>query len=167
MGRIVARTCSERRSALNGAQTPARFAQGSMAYRLFYIGVAPRYCKRDMANDPPSEWNGATVRKWLDSRVTASRSDQAAAERAGYSQQDDCDKATAEEMVCTLLTAKVATDSQKTFSNDLRALLDRDDYVWRGVYDDIRFDRHVRSYLRKLIKMTKTNEGFDKTARYQ
>lgn len=113
-----------------------------------------------------TEWDGAMVRKWLESRVVASRSDQVVSQRAGWSQQDDCDKATAEEMVCTLLLGKTSTD-QKAFAEGLRALLDHDEYVWRGVYDDTRFDRHVRSYLRKLVKMTKTNDGFGKTGRYQ
>jgi hypothetical protein len=113
-----------------------------------------------------TEWNGETVRIWLESRIVAARADQVAAERAGRGQQDDCDKATAEEMACTLLK-KVPTEDRTVFAAGLRALLDRDDYVWRGVYDDARFDRHVRSYLRKLVTMTKTNVGFDKTKRYQ
>jgi hypothetical protein len=32
---------------------------------------------------------------------------------------------------------------------------------------DARFERHVRGYLRRLAKMTKANEGFEKTLRYQ
>ncbi|MEG3086819.1 hypothetical protein [Sphingomonas sp. PB4P5] len=120
-----------------------------------------------MADTVTTEWNGAAVRKWLESRILAARSDQVAAERAGWGQQDECDKSTAEEMVCTLLTAKSSTDDQKAFADDLRALLDRDEYVWRGVFDDVRFERHVRTYIRKLIRMTKTNAGFDRTGRYQ
>jgi hypothetical protein len=120
-----------------------------------------------MTDKNSTEWNGANVRKWLESRVVASRSDQVAAERAGWGQQDDCDKSSAEEMVCTIFQGQGSTDDQKAFSADLRALLDRDEYVWRGVYDDTRFDRHVRSYIRKLIRMTKTNDGFEKTRRYQ
>jgi hypothetical protein len=112
-------------------------------------------------------WNGAIVRKWLEARIAASQSAQVAAQRGGYREQDDCDKATAEEMVCTILQGKNATDDPTAFTAELRALLDRDDYIWRGVYDDTRFDRHVRTYLRKLIKMTKTNEGFEKTGRFQ
>lgn len=113
------------------------------------------------------QWNQANVRKWLESRIVASRSDQVEAERAGWSRHDDCDKAAAEEMICALLLAKNATADQKAFADALRALLERDEYVYRGVYDDTWFDRHVRSYLRKLAKMAKTNEGFDKTGRYQ
>jgi len=120
-----------------------------------------------MATEPSKQWDGETVRKWLECRVIAARADQAAAERSGRSGQDDCDKATAEEMVCSLLKGKAATDHQSAFQDELKSLLDRDEYVGRGVYDDTRFDRHVRSYLRKLIKMTKTNTGFENTARYQ
>ena len=120
-----------------------------------------------MATEPSKSWNGETVRKWLECRVVSARADQAVAERSGRSGQDDCDKATAEEMVCALLMGKAAANLQSTFHDELKRLLDRDEYVFRGVYDDTRFDRHVRTYLRKLIKMTKTNAGFENTARYQ
>lgn len=120
-----------------------------------------------MADKALTAWNGAAVRTWLESRVVASRADQVAAERAGYRQQDDCDKAAAEEMVCAGLLRRTNMDDQAAFAADLRALLDRDEYIWRGVYDDTRFDRHVRAYVRKLIKMTKTNEGFDRLGRFQ
>jgi chromosome condensin MukBEF complex kleisin-like MukF subunit len=90
-----------------------------------------------------------------------------AAERGGYERQDDCDKAAAEEMVCRTLRDKKSMGSQTSFTEDLRALLDRDDYIWSGVYNDTRFDRHVRTYIRKLIKMTKTNQGFGNRLRYQ
>lgn len=33
--------------------------------------------------------------------------------------------------------------------------------------DDVRFRRHVRGQLRKMAKMTKANEGFDKMLRFQ
>lgn len=113
--------------------------------------------------DVTKEWDGAAVRTWLESRIAASRADQVAAERYGRERQDDCDKAAAEEMVC----GAVKSETQAAFLTALKALLERDDYIWRGVYNDDRFDRHVRTYLRKLIKMAKTNEGFEKTARYQ
>lgn len=113
------------------------------------------------------EWDGAAVRKWLESRVVAARSDQVAAERGGRDRQDDCDKATAEEMVCSLLKGSQSVDAMESFSAGLRSLLDRDDYIWRGVYDDARFDRHVRTYIKKLARMTKTNDGFGNTAHYQ
>lgn len=120
-----------------------------------------------MTDKVPTAWNGAIVRTWLERRVAASRLDQAVAQRGDRSQQDDCDKATAEEIVCTMLLGKQSTDDQKAFAADLRALLDRNDYPARGVYDDVRFDRHVRGYIRKLARMTKTNDGFEKTGRYQ
>lgn len=112
-------------------------------------------------------WNAATVRKWLEARVTAARSDQVRAERAGWSHRDDCDKATAEEMVCTLVQRKNAPETQESLSGALRLLLDTDDYVWRGVYDDMRFDRHVRAFAKKLVKMVKLNQGFENIAHYQ
>ncbi|CAN5323551.1 hypothetical protein BH10PSE15_BH10PSE15_15880 [soil metagenome] len=113
-----------------------------------------------------TEWNGATVRTWLEHRIVAARSDQVRAERGGYQLHDDCDKAAAEEMVCTLVKGPPA-DTQAGFAAALRALLDRDDFIWRGVYNDTRFDRHVRSYVRKLAKMAKTNTGFGNTTHYQ
>lgn len=120
-----------------------------------------------MADKIATEWNGTNVRKWLESRVAASRLDQVAAERAGWGQHDDCDKATAEEIICTTLLSKRSTDDREAFAQDLRALLDQDEHLWRGVYDDTKFDRHVRPHVRKLVRMTKTNEGFEKTGRHQ
>jgi len=117
--------------------------------------------------EPSKEWESAIVRKWLESRIVAARADQVAAERYGRGQQDDCDKASAEEMVCTLLQRQAAADTQTGFSDALKGLLDRDDYVWRGVYDDARFDRHVTTYIRKLLKMTKANAGFGNITHYQ
>ena len=113
------------------------------------------------------QWDGAAVGTWLEKRIAAARADQVAAERGGYRQQDDCDKAAAEEMVCAFLTGKGAAGTQATFAGELKALLDRDQYVWRGVYDDSRFDRHVRTYIRKLLKMARDNAGFEHTRRYQ
>lgn len=112
-------------------------------------------------------WNEVDVRTWLTSRIAAARADQVAAERGGRDRQDDCDVASAEEMVCTLLLAGAATSSQASFTAALDALLERDEYIWRGVYDDRRFDRHVRSAIRKIRKMAKTNTGFDRLLRYQ
>jgi hypothetical protein len=120
-----------------------------------------------MAGDVAKTWDGVVVQKWLESRVVAARAGQAAAERNGRSHQDDCDKATAEEMVCSLLKRDKTTSGPEAFLEELRVLLDRDDYVWRGVYDDVRFDRHVRSFIKKLIKMAKANDGFANTAHYQ
>lgn len=113
------------------------------------------------------DWDGATVRTWLGARVEAARVDQVTAERGGRERQDDCDKAAAEEMVCAALTGEQATASQAAFVARLKDLMDRDSFIWRGVYDDDRFDRHVRSYIRKLTRMAKTNEGFANLRRYQ
>lgn len=112
-------------------------------------------------------WDEAAVRRWLASRVVAARSDQVAAERGGRGQQDDCDKAAAEEMICTQIAAGHAADSAAAFMQALRSLQDRSVFVWRGVYDDARFDRHARTQIRKLLKMAKTNAGFDNVLHYQ
>ena len=112
-------------------------------------------------------WDGAAVRAWLESRVAAARANQVAAERRGRDGQDDCDAAAAEEMVCTLLKGGDVADAQRTFVDELKAMLDRDDYVWRGVYDDRRFDRHVRAYVRKLARMAKANGSFGNLRLYQ
>lgn len=111
-------------------------------------------------------WDAAAVQTWLDSRIVAARADQVAAERKGYDGHDDCDIAAAEEMICTLLKGKAAA-GQPAFIEALNGLLDREGFIWRGVYDDRRFDRHARSAIRKLLKMTKTNTGFDRLGRYQ
>lgn len=120
-----------------------------------------------MAVGTAREWDGAIVRRWLESRVVAARTDQVAAERGGRERQDDCDKATAEEMVCSLVAASKGDLGQASLLESLRALLERDEYVWRGVYDDARFDRHVRSFIKKLVRMVKSNDGFEKIAHYQ
>jgi hypothetical protein len=117
--------------------------------------------------DPAKGWDGDAVRRWLDSRIVAARADQVTAERYGRERQDDCDKAAAEEMVCAAVRSETATNTAAALGEALRALLDRDLYVWRGVYNDDRFDRHVRSYIRKLGRMAKTNDGFENVKRYQ
>ena len=118
-------------------------------------------------SEAPKPWDGAVVRTWLERRVLAARADQAAAERSGWGHRDDCDKAAAEEMICAAVKGDAVTDDQSAFSQALKALLDRDEYMWRGVYDDVRFERHVKSYIRKLMKMAKTNTGFGNSLRYQ
>lgn len=120
-----------------------------------------------MTGAPAKAWDGAAVRTWLASRIVAARSDQAVAERAGRGARDDCDKASAEEMVCSLVKSEKITATQDGFARELGALLDRDGYSWRGVHDDARFDRHVGSFVKKLIRMTKANVGFDNTGHYQ
>ncbi|UAK23212.1 hypothetical protein [Sphingomonas nostoxanthinifaciens] len=118
-------------------------------------------------SDPEKPWDGAAVRTWLESRIAAARADQVAAERYGRERQDDCDKAAAEELVCTAVRNERVTAQQDMLVQELKGLLDRDDYVWRGVYNDDRFDRHVRTYIRKLMKSAKANEGFANIKRYQ
>jgi hypothetical protein len=120
-----------------------------------------------MTDKAPQDWNGIIVGNWLESRISSARADQILAERKGYDGQDDCDAAAAEEMVCASVKNPSSTDNQGAFLADLKALLDRNDYVWRGVYNDTRFDRHVRAYVRKLTKMAKANAGFERTGRYQ
>jgi hypothetical protein len=112
-------------------------------------------------------WDGEQVRKWLERRFEASRLDQAAADRRGYEAQDDYDKAAAEEWVCRALKGAECTNDQAALAGRLKALIGQDEYQATGIYDDARFERHVRGHLRKLAKMTKANEGFGKTLRYQ
>ena len=117
--------------------------------------------------NPPKPWDGALVRKWLERRFEASRLDQAAADRRGYEARDDFDKAAAEEWACRALKDADSTDDQATFATHLKALIGQDEYQATSTYDDIRFERHVRTYLRKVAKMAKANEGFEKTLRHQ
>lgn len=112
-------------------------------------------------------WNSELVRRWLDSRFEAARLDQAAADRRGYEAQDDYDKAAAEEWVCRILKTNGRTDDQAAFAAQLKELLAQDEYHITGIHDDRRFDRYVRANLRKLARMTKANDGFANTLRYQ
>lgn len=118
-------------------------------------------------SDTPKAWDGAQVRKWLERRLEAAKLDQAAADRRGYEAQDDYDMAAAEEWVCRSLKAADCTDDQAAFAARIKELIAREDYPATGVNDDRRFERHVRGQLRKLAKMTKANEGFEKMLRYQ
>jgi hypothetical protein len=118
-------------------------------------------------SSPPKAWDGVRVRKWLERRLEASKLDQAAADRRGYEARDDYDKAAAEEWVCRALKAADCTNEQAAFGERLKELIGQDDYQATGNYDDTRFERHVRGQLRKLARMTKANEGFEKTLRYQ
>lgn len=117
--------------------------------------------------DMPKAWDAALVRNWLARRHAAARIDQAAADRRGYDARDDFDKAAAEEWVCRALKDDDSTGDQAAFAARIKGLIARDDYPATGLYDDDRFERHVRAYLRKLAKMTKANEGFDKTLHHQ
>jgi len=118
-------------------------------------------------NDPSKIWDGERIRTWLERRFEASKLDQAAADRRGYEAQDEYDKAAAEEWVCRALKAAQSTNEQTAFAKHIKELVDQEDYRATGIYDDARFQRHVRGHLRKLAKMTKANEGFEKTLRYQ
>ena len=115
----------------------------------------------------PSSWNGALVRTWLDSRVGSSRLDQAAADRRGYEARDDYDKAAAEEWVCRALLAGDWAATRAGFAGRIKALVAEDEYRATGIHDDDRFERHVRTMLKKVAKMVKANEGFGNTSRYQ
>lgn len=116
---------------------------------------------------PPKPWDAALVRNWLERRQAASRLDQAAADRRGYDARDDYDKAAAEEWACAALKNADCTNDQAAFAARVKELIGRDEYPATGLYDDVRFERHVRTYLRKLAKMTKANDGFDKTLHHQ
>ena len=115
----------------------------------------------------PKAWDGDQVRTWLAHRLEAARLEQAAADRRGYDARDEYDKAAAEEWVCRALRTAACTDDQAALALRLKALIGQDDYQATGVHDDVRFERHVRGHLRHLAKMTKANEGFAKTLRYQ
>lgn len=118
-------------------------------------------------SDHASEWNGEIVRAWLESRLRASLADQDAADRYGREREDDYDKAAAEEWVCRTVKGSDATNDQARFGELLKGLLDADDFYRIGVRNEKRFEREVRAYLRKLMKMTKTNSGFGNMSRYQ
>jgi hypothetical protein len=120
-----------------------------------------------MMSDSPKAWDSELVRKWLESRFQAARLDQAAADKRGYEARDDYDKAAAEEWVCRTLKAAKCTDDQAAFAERLKALIGQDEYPVTGIYDDRRFERYVRTNLRKLAKMAKANDGFENRWRYQ
>ena len=117
--------------------------------------------------DPSKAWDGELVRKWLESRFASSRLDQAVADKRGYAAQEDYDKAAGEEWVCRTLKAAECTNDQAAFAKRLKELLDQDEYPATGIYDDRKFERSVRTNLRKLVKMTKANDGFENLSRYQ
>lgn len=118
-------------------------------------------------SNPPKAWDPELVRKWLERRFAASKLDQAAADRRGYEARDDYDKAAAEEWVCRRLKDEECTNEQAAFAKRLKELISDAAYQATGIYDDARFERHVRNHLRKLARMAKANEGFEKTLRYQ
>jgi hypothetical protein len=118
-------------------------------------------------SNPAKAWDGEQVRTWLERRFGASKLDQAAADRRGYEARDEYDKAAAEEWVCRALKTADCTNEQAAFAARLKDLIGQDNYPATGIHDDTRFERHVRGQLRALAKMTKANEGFEKTRRYQ
>ena len=120
-----------------------------------------------MTGDTAKAWDGELVRRWLGSRLEAARLDQSAADRRGYGAQDDYDKAAAEEWVCRTLKSDGRTRDQAAFAEHLKELLAQEEYRVTGIHDDVRFERYVRANLRKLAKMTKANDGFANTLRYQ
>ncbi len=117
--------------------------------------------------DQQKPWDGETVRRWLTRRHEATRLDQAAADRRGYEARDDYDKAAAEEWACRALKDADCLDDQAALGARIKTLIAQDEYAATGLHDDDRFERHVRTYLRRLAKMTKANEGFEKTLRHQ
>jgi hypothetical protein len=117
--------------------------------------------------NPSKPWDGELVRKWLERRLEVSRLDQAAADRRGCEAGDDYDKAAAEEWACRALKGADCTNDQGAFAKRLKELIGQDAYQATSIYDDVRFERHVRTHLRKLAKMTKANEGFEKMLRHQ
>ncbi len=117
--------------------------------------------------DVGKPWDGDLVRAWLDSRVAAARLEQAAADKRGYTAQDDYDTAAGEEWVCRALLKADRAGDQADFAAHLKQLIAQDDYSVTGIYDDRRFERAVRANLRKIAKMTKANDGFANRLRYQ
>ncbi|WP_294322293.1 hypothetical protein [uncultured Sphingomonas sp.] len=117
--------------------------------------------------DALKPWDASLVRTWLERRTDAARLDQAAADRRGYTAQDDYDKAAAEEWACRALQTGTHADDQAAFAARIKTLLTQDDYRTTGVYDDRRFERNVRATLRNIAKMTKANDGFGNVLRYQ
>ena len=118
-------------------------------------------------SNPSKLWDGDVVRTWLERRCAASKLDQAAADRRGYEARDEYDMAAAEEWVCRALLAADCANDQAAFARRIKDLIGQEDYRATGINDDVRFERHVRGQLRKVAKMTKANEGFEKMLRYQ
>ncbi|MEG8220970.1 hypothetical protein OSJ57_10090, partial [Sphingomonas sp. HH69] len=81
--------------------------------------------------------------------------------------QQDYPAATVVEYCSAVLKVPDFSNEQATFAQRLKDLIAREEYQATGIYDDVRFERHVRSHLRKVAKMAKANEGFGKTLHYQ
>lgn len=117
--------------------------------------------------EPTHDWNPELVRSWLESRVQSSKLDQAAADRQGYDARDDYDRAAAEEWVCRTLVSDASMENRADLARRIKDLIAQESYCVAGVNDDERFERHVRTALRKVAKMAKANEGFANTRRFQ
>ncbi|WP_294331595.1 hypothetical protein [uncultured Sphingomonas sp.] len=117
--------------------------------------------------EPQAPWDPVQVRSWLERRIKAARADQDVADRYGRDREDDYDKAAAEEWVCDQFRHSDAVEDQARFADAIQALVSKDDFYRPGVRSEQRFEREVKTYLRKLAKMTKTNTGFGKMLRYQ
>lgn len=117
--------------------------------------------------DTAQGWDGAMVCAWLERRIAAARADQVAADRKGYTANDDYDKAAAEEWACRAVQAAAHKGDQAALAARVKDLLAQDDYPATGAHDDRRFERHIRAYLRKLAKMTKANTGFANALHFQ
>jgi hypothetical protein len=109
--------------------------------------------------DPLKPWDLALVRKWLEHRYEASCLDQAAAGRRGYEARDDFDKVAAEEWTCDALKSADCTNDQDAPAARFKELIGQDECPATRLHNDIRFERHVRTYLRKLVKMTKATKA--------
>jgi hypothetical protein len=112
-------------------------------------------------------WDGERVDRWLERRVQAARLDQAAADRRGYEARDDYDRAAAEEWAFGALRKAGRPDDQAAFVARIKQLIAQEAYPVTGIHDDVRFERHVRTHLRKVARMAKANDGFANTLRYQ
>jgi hypothetical protein len=109
--------------------------------------------------DPLKPWDPALVRKWLEHRYEASCLDQAAAGRRGYEARDDFDKVAAEEWTCDALKSADCTHDQDAPAARFKELIGQDECPATRLHNDIRFERRVRTYLRKLVKMTKATKA--------
>ncbi|WP_428334248.1 hypothetical protein [Novosphingobium sp.] len=118
-----------------------------------------------MTDAAAKPWDSALVLTWLESRIVAAAGDQTRADKRGYEARDDYDEAAAEEWTCRAVRS--AASEQAAFAGLIKHLLAQDDYLATGIYDDRRFERHVRANLRKLAKMTKANLGFENTLHFQ
>jgi hypothetical protein len=108
-------------------------------------------------NDAKDDWNAEAVRSWLRSRYGSAQSEQDRVKKRG-NREDDYDAAAAEKYVLQLVKTNVATEYQHSFIDLLDDIRKKDGYRWAGVYDQKRFERAVRAYVRKLIKMAHANE---------